>query len=205
MLDERYSVPIAVIMPALLFSYNNIYSLPKYIGIFALIVLASVFAKKLAGYFVEVDVRTEVWDFRRYGLKESQKFKNPLPIGMILPIILLMFSYGTLKWPAITQTEFKAKITKQIKKRKPWSHVDVRELDIALICFAGIFSSIFIALVSFAFSKELALISLLYAFFNILPLGKLDGIKLFFSSKNIYFIAILALAGASVILSVLQV
>jgi len=204
MLNEKLSVPIAILVLAMLFSYNNIYALPKYIGIFALIVLVSLFAKKIAGYFREIKVTEEIWDFRRYGLPERKKFKSPVPIGIFLPAVLLFFTYGALKWLAVTQTNFEAKISKKIKKTK-WSLAEVGDFDIALICFAGILSSIFLALISFGFSREISLLSILYAFFNLVPIGKLDGTRLLFSSKIIYFIAVLVLAAASVILALLQI
>jgi len=205
MLNEKFSIPVAILVLAVLFSFGSWSALPKYIGIFALVILASVFAKKLAGHFLEVDVETEIWDFRRYWFAERHKLKNPVPLGILIPLFIYMFSYGAFKWLAVLQTEFKSKITKKIRKRKPWSFPEMREIDVALICFSGILSSIVIALVAFAFSKEISLISLLYAFFNLLPIGKLDGTRLFFSSRIIYFISILALAGASIILAILQI
>ena len=205
MFNEKLSIPLSILTLAFLFSVKNFSAFPKYTGFFALIILASVFAKKIAGYIVEVDAKSEIWDFRRYWLLEYHKLPKPLPIGILLPLILYILSYGTFKWLGILQTEFKAKITKKIRKRKGWSFPELRELDVALICFAGIISSLALSFVAFAFSKELAMLSLLYAFFNLLPLGKLDGTKLFFSSRKIYFIAVLALAGSAVILWLLQI
>lgn len=205
MFNEKISIPLSILVLAILFSFKSLAAFPKYLGFFAIIILVSVFAKKLMGYFVEVDVKSEIWDFRRYWLLEYHKLSKPLPIGILLPLILYVFSYGTFKWLGILQTEFKAKATKKIRKRKGWSFPELRELDVALICFAGILSSLLLAFISFSFSRELALLSLFYAFFNILPIGKLDGIKLFFSSRNIYFITILAIAGSAIILGILQI
>jgi len=205
MFNEKISIPLSILTLAVLFSFKNLAAFPKYLGFFALIVLASVFAKKITGYFVEVNARSEIWDFRRYWLLEYHKLSKPLPIGILLPLILYVFSYGTFKWLGILQTEFEAKVTKKIRKRKAWSFPELRELDVALICLASILSSLLIAFISFAFSKELALLSLLYAFFNILPIGKLDGIKLFFSSRNIYFATVLAIAGSAIILGLLHI
>jgi len=205
MFNEKISIPLSILVLAVLFSVKDFSAFPKYLGFFALIILVSVFAKKIMGYIVEVNVKSEIWDFRRYWLLEYHKLPKPMPIGILLPLLLYIFSYGTFKWLGVLQTEFQAKATKKIRKRKGWSFPELRELDVALICFAGILSSLILAFISFAFSKELALLSLLYAFFNILPLGKLDGTRLFFSSRNIYFIAVLALAGSAIILGLLRI
>lgn len=206
MLNEKIAIPISIILLAGLYSVFSLNSFPKYLGIFALVVLVNLAAKKIAGYYTEIDVKAELWEFRRYWFAERHKLSKPFPLGIVLPLFLFIFSYGTLKWLAVTQTEFKEKPTKQIRKRKgwSWSYPYLRDLDVAAICFAGIISNIALALIAFSFSKSIANISILYAFFNLLPLGKLDGTKLFFSSRGIYFITVLALAGAAVIIGLLQ-
>ncbi|MEM4270538.1 MAG: hypothetical protein QXO70_00390 [Candidatus Pacearchaeota archaeon] len=203
-INEILGIIISIVLLASLYSFYNFSTIPKYLAIFSLIILTSIFTKKIIGYFLEIDVTTQIWNFQQYGFASRHKFKKPIPIGVLLPIFLFIFSYNNIKWLATMQTEFEIKPTKKIRKRKPWSFPEIRELDIALICFSGIISIIILALITFSLSREIAKLCLFYAFFNLLPIGKLDGTKLFFSSRVIYLITIMSLAAASIILLILQ-
>jgi len=204
MLKEKISIVLSIILLAVLYSFTDLATFPKYLGIFALLILASVFVKKVAGYYMEIDANVETWEFQRYWFSEKSKFKNKIPIGLLLPILLYIFSYQTVVWLATLQTNFKARLTKKILKKKGKSMPDVKEIEIAWILFFSTLSSIIIAIASFPFALEITTISLLYALYNLIPIGKLDGTKLLFSSRIVYFITISILALVSIVFGILQ-
>jgi hypothetical protein len=191
MFTEKTSIILSIIILALLFSYANLISLPIFIVIFALILLVNVFAKKLVAHYLEISTSVHVWDFRQYWFGESFKFPKPVPIGLILPLFLLIFTYGVVQWLGILATDFEAKLTKLIRKRKPWSYPGLRDLDVALICFAGFMANIVLALAAVKFAPQLADLSFLYCLYNLLPIGKLDGFQLFMNNRALYFLTML--------------
>jgi hypothetical protein len=191
MFTEKTSIVLSIIVLALLFSYANIVSLPIFIGIFAIILLANIFAKKLVAHYLEISTSVHVWDFRQYWFGETWKFSKPVPIGLILPLFLLIFTYGVVQWLGILATDFEAKLTKLIRKRKPWSYPGLRDLDVALICFAGFMANIVLALIAARFVPQLTELSFLYCLYNLLPIGKLDGFQLFMNNRALYFLTLL--------------
>lgn len=201
MFSEKTSIIISILVLTLVVS-TTVGSIPKYLGIISLVIILNIIGKKVSAHYLEIETKSEIWDFQRYWFAERHKFSNPLPIGIVFPIILGIFTYGRLKWLAILQTDFKAKMTKKIRKKKG-SFAEVSELNVATILFFGFLSNIILALLFFKLSPEIAKISLLYAFFNLVPLGKLDGMKMALSSKNVYFASVMLLAAVVAIVLIL--
>ena len=71
------------------------------------------------------------------------------------------------------------------------------EYHLGLIAAAGIIANLIFAIVAyFANFTDFAMISVFYAFFNIIPISKLDGNKIFFGSLILWsFLASLILLG----------
>lgn len=197
MFDEKISIVLSVVLLAALFSYSSISALPKFLGIFALIILVSVLAKKISAYYLETRTSVHIWDFRQYWFGESDKFQKPMPIGLVLPLLVSILSYGTVNWLATLSTDFEAKLTKLIRKRKPWSYPGLRDLDVALICFAGFMANIVLAILTAKSAPQIAELSLLYSFYNLLPVGRLDGFHLFMTNKLLYFFTLAVFAAAA--------
>ena len=66
------------------------------------------------------------------------------------------------------------------------------EGHLALISAAGIFSMFLLSILAYIINfPELAKLSIFFATFNLLPLGKLDGTKIFLGSRPLYFLIIL--------------
>jgi len=205
MFGEKISIAVSVFILALIFSYLDTAKLPLYLIIFAVIILVNVIAKKIASHYLEVNSSVHIWDFRQYWFAESWKFAKPVPIGLLLPPVLIVFTYGTIKWLGMLQTEFEEKLTKLVRKRKPWSYPGLRDLDISLILLAGFVANIVLALVSMKFSPQFAALALLYCFYNLIPIGKLDGFKLLMNNRALYVLTLVLLAVAASVFIIFQI
>lgn len=201
MFNEKVSILVSAALLAVLFSYSQLSGFPKYFGIFSLIILANLLVKKVSAYYLEVRTKMSVWDWQQYWFAERHKFPRPIPIGIVLPIIISLYSYGLVRWLGVLETNFEAKITKAARKRKAWSYPGLRELDVALICFAGFVINIILAFIFIGFSPEVSKLALAYTLFNLIPLGKLDGMRLAMSNRALYLITILVFAASTIVLS----
>jgi Zn-dependent protease len=205
MFGEKISIAVSVLILSLIFSYLDISKLPLFLAIFAVIILVNVVAKKITAHYLEVNSSVHIWDFRQYWFAESWKFARPAPIGLLLPPILIVFTYGAIKWLGMLQTEFEAKLTKLIRKRKPWSYPGLRNLDVSLILLAGFLANIILALLAVKLSPQLAALTLLYCFYNLIPIGKLDGFQLLVNNRALYVLTVMLLAVAAGVFLVLQI
>jgi len=158
---------------------------------FAIILIIYVGAKKLMAYYLESEEETKIWTFQRYGLYEKSYFKKPVPIGIILPFILSIISFGYIKWFAVTESEIRPTELRAVKRHGVLSFSEMTEWHIALISAAGIIPLFILAVVSYLINQpELGKLSIYFACFNLLPIGKLDGTKIFFGSRVLYAILI---------------
>jgi len=153
----------------------------------AIIIAVSVFSKKIAAHLLDADVEHEIWNFSRYGFRPHQYFKNTLPFGVILPLFFTLFTLGKLKVMTFLTYETRALKIRAAKRFGFYSYAEMTDWHNGLIGSAGIISLILLSVVSYFSGFEyLARISAFYAFFNLIPLGKLDGSQIFFGSKILW-------------------
>ncbi|MFA5173943.1 MAG: hypothetical protein WC438_02055 [Candidatus Pacearchaeota archaeon] len=167
---------------ALKFPLELEYNLNTIIAPF-IIILTSILVKKFASKHYYVDIQHEILDFQRWGWYQRSEFKKPLPIGLILPFFLGIFSLGAIK--PFTFFQFKSKPSKLrvLKTRGMIRKKEINESDLAFISAWGFWALILLAIIGSLINfPELTKYSIYYGIWNLLPLGKLDGIKLFFGS-----------------------
>jgi len=148
-----------------------------------IILLTSFLIKKIASKHYAVDIQHEILGFQRWGWYERSKFKKPIPIGLILPFFLAIFSLGLIK--PFTFLQFKSKPSKLrvLKKRGIVRKTEINESDLAFICVWGFWALIALSIIGAIINiPELTKYSIYYGVWNLLPLGQLDGNKLFFGS-----------------------
>lgn len=169
--------------------------------IFSIILIIYITAKKLTAYYYEAEEETKIWTLQRYGLYERSKFKYPIPIGIILSFLLSILTFGYVKWFAVTESDVKPSITRAARRHQIYSFSEMTEWHLALISAAGIASSLALSLVAYILNfPELTKASIYFACFNLLPIGKLDGTRVFFGSivlwATLASISLIALAYA---------
>lgn len=170
-------------------------SLPESL-FFALVILAvSVAAKKFFASLLESDVEHRLWALERWGLHKQDRFKKPLPIGVLLPIAISLFSFGAAKFMSLLVYETTPRKTRAVRgfgHTGIYTYTSMTDWHNALIGAAGIISVLLLALIAYflpvkIYSLEpLARFATFYAVSNMLPLGKLDGTQIFFGSRVLY-------------------
>jgi hypothetical protein len=185
---ELVVISIAGFFLAFSFSLFNIMNLLTYFLIFFVLVLIYVFSQKLIAYYYEAETETKIWLEGRYGIRRGQYLKNPLPIGLLLCFIFPFLSYGRAKWLALTETEITARKERVARRHGYYSFPDLTEYHISLICAGGIFAMFLVSFLSYLLNLpiEISKFSMYFAFFNLIPLSKLDGSKIFFGSPFLW-------------------
>jgi hypothetical protein len=134
---------------------------------------------------------------------EARKFiwgaKNKMPLGVILPLIFIFLSKGFLKIPAILSTDITSKPSKRLSREYAQAS-DVEEAKIAL---SGPLVALIIGLLAKTVPGSLAstftAINFNLAFWNMLPLPTLDGSKVYFGSRLMFFFYFILIAAVFIL------
>jgi hypothetical protein len=153
---------------------------------FLIIITANILVKKIIGYNFETFVRTKFWTWKQYGLRKQEHFKNPIPM-LWLPLLLSLFSKGVITWLGILEFDVEARAERASKRHGLYRFSQVTEWHMALIATWGIIANIALAIIAYIIGFELfAKLSIYYAAWSIVPIGRLDGSKIFFASRGLW-------------------
>ena len=121
-----------------------------------------------------------------------QKLKSSFPAGFFLPLIIKFLSMGLINWMACLTFDVKGTIYRTARKWQLYQYAEVTEDEMAWIAFAGIMANIFLAIIGYMINAPLfAKLNLHFAFWSSIPLGELDGTKMFFGRKTLFVTAII--------------
>lgn len=204
-LKELLVLALALVVLAFSNSYFNVPLFAQSLIFFAIILAVYTSAKKLTAYYYEADEETRIWTAERFGLGEWAHLRMPIPIGILLAFFLPIMSFGAIPWFALTESEVRPTEVRAVRRHDFFSFAEMTEWHLAMISAAGIASMFLIVVLAYIFNYPvLAKLSIYYAAFNLLPLGKLDGSKVFFGSYILYAIiaAVTLIALAYVVLLV---
>jgi len=164
----------------------------------ASVLLSYALAQKLAANHYGCSSEFCLWSVQRYGFRPYNRFKNPLPVGVIIGILVAFLSAGKFFFAAVASST----IIEQRHRRVGRKYINMTAIEIAKIALSGVFAALLLAFLfsAFHFSKQSVLIASLFAGFQIIPIPHLDGIKILFGSLPLF-----AFSAAFVILSVLLV
>ena len=159
-----------------------------------IIILAWVFGKKLTSSMYDTKVEHTCLTFQRYWYSKRGYFKKPFPIGLLVPFVLSFLSLGYLKVPLLLQTEVTDVPKKRLLKRKgSYKKSEINEKNIAFSVVWGFWFLIFLSILALIFKQpSLAKYSIMYGFWNLIPIGQIDGNKLFFGSFPNWVILVIA-------------
>lgn len=201
-ITELTHVMVAILILFLASSFTFItksnFSILAQILLFSIIIIfISVFSKKAMAYALDSNVEHEIWQ-STFELTPKRSAKE-YPAGVILPILLSLITLGKLKFLSLLTYEARALKHRAAKRFGYYSYTELTDWHNGLIGAAGILSILAISIVAYLTGYEyLAKISTFYAFWNLLPISKLDGTQIFFGSKVLYSIlAIITLIFAS--------
>jgi len=158
---------------------------------FALIIIwTNIAAKKGMAYLLDSDVEHEIWKWSRFGFKPDDHLQKEIPAGLIFPIVLSFLSLGVLKIMTFLTYETKALKVRAAKRFGIYSYTEMTDWHNGLIGAAGIISLLILASVVYIIPgsnlEYLSVLASYYAFFNMLPISKLDGTQIFFGSRVLW-------------------
>lgn len=192
---ELSHILAAVIILAVVLSFapllNQNYSLiPQMLFFSVIIILVPIIAKKLMAYHLDADVEHEIWFWQRFGFKVKSKFRKPIPAGIIFPLFFSIFSLGLIKLMTLLTYESRALKTRAAKRHGFYSFTEMTEWHHGLIGAAGILSLLLLSILAYFLPlpglETLAKLATFYAFWNLIPVSKLDGAQIFFGSRTLY-------------------
>lgn len=193
---ELAHIIIAIIIFAFVISFLQGINAFLWALLIALIIIAvNILTKKLTAYKVSAKIESKILQWQRWGWYERSHLKKPLPMGIILPFALIFLSWGYIKCLILLQTDIKTTTARAAKRTGfPKRFIEMTEWHTALIPGIGITANLVLALLIFLFVRnyplavDIAKLSVYYALWNLVPLGKLDGTKIFFGSKILWIV-----------------
>jgi len=167
------------------FIRNNFSLLSLLYSILVIIVvlLTNILAKKLAAYYYQAKIEIQPWKLYRYWFKRSQHFNKPIYAGIFIPVIFSIISYGYFLWLAVLEFDVYSTTARVSKMHGTHRFTEMTEFHIGMIAAAGVLANLILAVISYILgSPEITRLSVFFACFSLVPIGSLDGTKIFFSS-----------------------
>jgi len=159
-----------------------------------IIILTTVITKKLVAPLFSIEIEHSIWDLQRYGIYKRSYWKKPFPLGLIIPFAISFLTLGLIKPMTLLQFNYKniphKRILKQRRDRRHTRKEEINDSDYAFVAAWGFYILLLIAIISSIFNSisglelfsQLTKYSIFYGLWNLIPIGKLDGSKLFFGS-----------------------
>jgi len=197
-LTEVIHLIIAILLFAFVINFLEGNFLPALIAAF-IIIAVNVAAKKLMAFRLDSEVTHKIWHLQRWGYYERSYFKKPIPLGIILPFLLVWISYpiGFLKVLTFIQSDIKPTPLRVTRRRGSirQRYSAMTEWHLSLIAGMGILATAILGILAYLFNLPLlAGFSAYYSIWNLLPISQIDGCKIFFGSKIFWiFLTIISL------------
>ena len=192
MVSKKEIISVAFTILIITFSLNlfvDLFDNPQdFLSIFlivSIVILCNLFAKKVVAYFLDSEIETSIWEFGRLPFVKDKTRRKHLPMGALLPLFskIILFPFRYFIWMGSLVFEVKPRVYRSAKRFGLYTFSDITEYHLGIIAAAGIVVNLALSVLGYLLGyTALARISLYYAFFNILPLGELDGNKIFYGN-----------------------
>jgi len=180
------TILLASIILALATSFKNIEIFYISTLYFLIIISANILTKKIVGFHFETDVKTKFWTWYQFGFRKDMHFKSPIPMAW-LPLLTALFSKGFIFWLGILEFDIKAKTERVAKRHGLYRFTEVTEWHIAWIAIWGIITNLILAIIGYIIGLEtFAILSIYFIAWSIVPIGRLDGSKIFYANKALW-------------------
>jgi hypothetical protein len=190
---EVLHILIAIVVMAVVVSFTSLLKLQfaalgMAILFSAIIIIVNIAAKKWAANSLDADVNHEIWMWSRFGFKPDQHTKSPIPTGVIVPLILSIFTLGKLKGMSLLTYQTSALTRRAAKRFGHYSFTEMTQWHHALIGAAGIVASLLLSFIAYFIPglEGLPKLAAFYAFWNMIPFSNLDGTHILFGSRVLY-------------------
>ena len=148
----------------------------------SIMLLTNILAKKLAAYYYQAKIEIEPWKWYRFGFKRESHFKRPVYAGIFVPIIFSIISYGYFFWLAVLEFDVFSTTSRVSKMHGSHRYTEMTEFHIGMIAAAGVLANLLLAIIAYLIGiPQLTSLSVFLACFSMIPIGQLDGSKIFFA------------------------
>ncbi len=183
---EIATIILATIILALTVSFKDTTIFYTSALSFLIIISINIITKKIVGYNLETDVKTKFWTWYQFGFRKDMHFKTPIPM-IWLPLLLALFTKGQILWLGILEFDIKAKAERVAKRHGLYRFTQVTEWHMAWIAVWGLIANLLFAIAGYIAGYELfAKLSIYFIAWNIIPIGRLDGSKIFYASRALW-------------------
>lgn len=168
----------------------------------SLIILVNIIAKKLTASYYEANLETKIWSWQRFGVRRRQKLNKPIPAGIIFPFLVSIVSYGNLLLFAVLESDVEGTSARASKRHGLYRYTEMTDTHISIILSMGVILNLILAIVAYLINLgELGKWSVYYAAYSLVPFGNLDGTKIFFGNRVLWFaLTIISLIALSYVL-----
>ncbi|MEW6063504.1 MAG: hypothetical protein AB1571_04010 [Nanoarchaeota archaeon] len=206
--QEIKAILISIIVLAVVFGLNDKRETFEFgawsINLLGVIVVVSFsllfreYARKFIARRYGAETEVKLWSIERFWFTKEAKFLfvvgkkqvKKFPVGVVLPLLISLFSFGRVYVPSTNDVSIKENKNKRVGRK----FLHITELETGVIALSGAMASLFLAFVFSVIGKEffsqLVTINLWMALFSFVPFGKLDGTKIFFGSRTLYVISL---------------
>ena len=166
---------------------SNLIAFSLILGASAVVIAINLISKKLAAARLDADVAHELWTVERYGWKPGYHLDKPIFAGIIVPLFVAVVTLGSIKFMTLLTYETRALKRRAANRFGPYSFTEMTDFHNALVGASGIVGCLLVTFVTYwlpgSFWVILGRMATFYAFFNLIPLSKLDGSQIFFGSR----------------------
>ncbi len=192
--NEILTILFSALILSLVVSFNKTDFLKNFLIAlisFTTILFFTALVKSIFAYTKEMDTETKFLMWKQYGKKRHSHFKYPLPL---IFVSLLLAPLG-FWWFGILETETTARTERVAKRHKQTNRFSkITEWHKAWVAVWGIITLMVLATIGKIVGMvEFSMFNIYYMVWSIIPLGKLDGSKIFFGSRNLWFATIISI------------
>lgn len=159
---------------------------------FILILLVNILTKKIFAYFLEANIKTKLWEVYQFWFTKKSHFNRPLPM-IWLPPVLAFLTKGIVVWIPVLEFDITPRVERVTRRHGLYRFSEMTEWHIALLSGLGIIANLIFAVLAYLLTiwipglEMLAKLNIYYACWSLLPLSSLDGSKILFGSKILWF------------------
>ena len=152
-----------------------------------LILTTNIGAKMIAARSFDANVEHKIWMWERFGFKPGWRTDKPIPLGIILSLVITIFTAGWVKFSTLMTYDTSAH-KGSTKKIAGYAFTEMTDWHTAMIGAAGICATLTLAFVTYWLPSihVIAQAAAFYAFFNMIPFSKLDGAQIFSGSQVLW-------------------
>jgi hypothetical protein len=159
-----------------------------------LVILVNVLAKKFIAYNLETNANIGFWSLYWYGFTSKSHYNKPMAMAW-LPLLTSLITKGAFVWMPIINFDVTARPERIARRHGLYRYTAVTDWHIAIIAVVGIVANIIAGIAGYILGFEtFAKWSIFYAVWSIIPVGSLDGTKIFFGSRKFWFLMVFILA-----------